>query len=464
METTTAAGSQTTMRPQERRRRVFRLALPAVGEQVLNTLVGLADTFLVGHLSITAAQQLGYTSSVALAGVGLANQIVWLCTVFFMAVSVGSTAVIARARGAGDTVLINRALRQSLILGLVMGTLTTIAGVTLAEPAVQLLGAGPDVLPQAASFLRIAATTFLPASLLFIGTAALRGVGDTRTPLLVMLGVNVVNIVVSWLLINGNLGMPVLGVDGAAIGSAIARGGGGLVLMWLLWRGRGVLKLSLNLRPDREIMSRIVQIGLPSGAEQLVFQGALLIFVRFINQLGTVAYAAHNVVLNIESLSFLPGMGYAVAASTLTGMALGARKPDEAEANAYEALWQGGLMMSLLGLVMIIFPHQLIALFAADPAVADTGATAMRLAGLFQPFLAMNFILSGALRGAGDTRWPLYTKIISTWGIRLPVMLLLLSMSFGLTGVWIAMALDFAAQSFLALWRFRKGNWKRMRV
>ena len=446
------------------RRAVVRLALPAVGEQVLNTLVGLSDTFLVGHLNAQASARLGYSSAEALAGVGLASQLIWLITVCFMAVSVGCTAMIARARGAGDDALANRVLRQSLLGGLAMGVLATLIGVGLARPMLQALGPAPGVLARGVLFLQIASSTFAPAALLFIGTAALRGVGDTRTPLVVMLGVNVVNIALSWLLINGNLGAPVLGVAGSAIGAALARGGGGLVLVALLLRGRSGLRLLPDMRPDWPLLGRLARIGAPSGAEQLVFQGALLIFVSFVTRLGTAAYAAHNVVISIESLSFLPGLGYAIAASALVGQHLGAGEPDLAEASTYEALRQCALLMSMLGLGMMLLPHQLIALFVADPQVADAGAGAMRIAGAMQPFLALSFVVSGGLRGAGDTRWPLYSKLVSTWGVRLPLVLALLALGWGLSGVWVAMASDFAVQALLALWQFRRGRWKTLAV
>jgi putative MATE family efflux protein len=446
------------------RRDVLLLALPAVGEQVLNTLVGLADTFLVGHLNEQTAAKLGYDSAAALAGVGLANQMVWLITVLFMAVSVGSTALIARARGANDIASANHTLRQSIIVGLAMGLVATVVGLTCATPFMQLLGAGPEVLPLGTTFMQIASLTFIPAALLFIGTATLRGMGDMRTPLYVMLGVNGVNIALSWLLVNGNLGAPTLGVAGSAIGAAIARGGGGLVLVGILLYGRSGLKLKFDLRPNWELLRRLIRIGLPSAGEQLVFQGALLIFVRFVTGLGTVAYAAHNVVLNIESLSFLPGMGYAIAATTLVGQRLGAEQPEQAEASAYESLLQASLMMTTLGVVMMLFPHQLIALFSADPLVADTGAAAMQLAGVMQPLMALNFVMSGGLRGAGDTRWPLYSKIISTWGVRLPLIILLLWLGLGLTGAWIAMTADFLTQGLVTWLRFRRGAWKALRV
>jgi Na+-driven multidrug efflux pump len=121
-------------------------------------------------------------------------------------------------------------------------------------------------------------------------------------------------------------------------------------------------------------------------------------------------------------------------------------------------------MMTVLGLVMVLFPHALIGLFAEDPLVANTGANVMRIAGAFQPLLALNFIMSGGLRGAGDTRWPLYTKIVSTWGVRLPLVTLLVSLGFGLTGAWIAIASDFLIQGLLAWWRFRKGAWQTVQV
>ncbi|MBC8161567.1 MAG: MATE family efflux transporter [Roseiflexaceae bacterium] len=448
-----------------RQRRVFKLALPAVGEQVLNTTVGLVDTFLIGNLTLAAAATLGYSGTQALNGVGLANQMVWLVTMFFAAVGVGATAIIARARGAQDMLTANQALKQSLLLGLLLGLASSLLMYALAPAAMQLLGADATIAPLGVNYLRTVAISFVPTALLFLGTAALRGVGDTRMPLLVMLGVNAVNIVVCLLLINGTGGLPALGVEGAALGAAIGRGGGGVFLVaLLLWRGRSGLKLDLDLRPQWDMLKRIARIGMPSGGEQLVFQGALLVFVRFVTGLGTASYAAHNVVLNIESLSFLPGMGYAIAASTLVGQNLGASKPEDAQADAYEAQRQGLIMMSALGLIMLLFPRQLLGLFSSDPAVLAAGVGPMRIAGLFQPLLAINFIMSGALRGAGDTRWPLFTKLVSTWGIRLPLVMLLLTLGFGLNGIWIAMATDFGVQAALAWWRFEQGRWKAERV
>lgn len=447
------------------RRRVFTLALPAVFEQLLNTLVGLADVYMVGNLSLVAAAALGYTSATALNATGLGNQFTWLVMVFFMAVGIGSTALTARAVGARDTPILGRIVRQSIVLAAIVGFGALIGGLLFAEPFLRLLDTPAEVLPLATSYVHLNALAFFPTALLLVGTAMLRGSGDTRTPLYVMLGINLVNIGITWLLVNGQFGLPAMGVNGAAIGTAVARGAGGIIILWLLLRGHSGLRLSWDLRPDREMLGRLLRIGLPTAGEQLIFQGALLIFIRFVNGLGTAAYAAHTVSINIESLSFLPGLGYAAATSALVGQALGARDPRRAEAYTYEALLQGGLMMALIGSTMVFFPQTLTAIFVNDPAVIEAAAAPLRAAGLVQPALAVSFIMLGALRGAGDTRWPLYSRMLTTWGVRLPLtILLVVYFDMGLPGIWLAMCTDFTLQAILALYRFNSGRWQRIEV
>lgn len=447
------------------RRRVFSLALPAVAEQLLNTLVGLADVFLVGNLTLATMGLLGYNSATALTAVGLGNQFTWVMMVLFMAVGIGATALVSRAVGARDEASMARIIRQTVVMGAIVGGVATALGLLAAEPFLWLINAPAETRAIGATYIRINALAFLPAALLLAATASLRGAGDTRTPLLLMLGVNGLNIVVTWLLVNGQLGLPALGVTGAAIGTALARGLGGLAAVGLLLHGLSGLRLIPDLRPDGETLKRLLRVGLPTAGEQFVFQAALLIFVRFVTNLGTTAYAAHNVTITIESLSFLPGLGYAAATSALVGQALGARDPAEAERSAYEGLLQGGLLMSLLGALMFLFPQQLVSIFINDPEVIAAAVPPLRAAGLVQPALAVSFILLGALRGAGDTRWPLYSRLITTWVVRLPLTVVLVSwLGGGLAGVWLAMCTDFTLQAIMVLWRFSSGKWQKIEV
>jgi putative MATE family efflux protein len=442
---------------------VLALALPAVGEQFLNLLVGLVDTFLVGHLASSSAALLGYGSAQALAAVGISGYVVWAVTTLFIATAVGATALIARATGAGHFAEANSVVRQALLLGALMGLIGMVAIAIFAHPMMDVLGAPPDVLPLAVGYLRITSFSMILAALLFVGTAVLRGAGDTRTPLYLMGVVNVINMLVAWLLVNGQLGFPVLGVRGSAWGAAIARGIGGLLVLAILVRGRSSLKLDRLPRPDRVMLRRLFVVGLPSGGEQLAFQLALMIYAGFITKLGTVAFAAHNTVLNIESVSFLPGAGFATAATTLVGQSLGANDAARARRSGYEAFLQGAIFMTIMGVLFILMPHWMISLMVGDPAVIAAGVTPLRIVGVIQPLLAANFVFSGALRGAGDTRFPLWIKLFSPWLLRLPLAWFLIPW-IGLTGAWVALSFDLATQGVLAWWRFRGGRWERIRI
>jgi multidrug resistance protein, MATE family len=445
------------------RRRVFRLALPAVGEQFLNMLVGLVDIYLLGHLAAGAVLMLGYGPAEGLASVGLANYLLWIVTTLYMAGAVGATALIARAVGAGEHHDANRFMRQSLVIGLVLGSLGLVILYAAAPLAMRLLGAEPLVADLGVSFLRITALSMPLAGVMFMLNAAMRGSGDTKTPLYIMGIVNGLNILISWLLVSGQFGLPAMGVVGAAWGTAVGRAMGGVIAVLVLLWGRGILKIDRLPRPDLTVVRRIMRVGIPTAAEMFVFQGALVIFARFITGLGTVPYAAHNTVITVESISFLPGFGFAIAATTLVGQSLGAKDAALARRSGHEAFFQGAIFMSFMGLLFVLFPELFLRMLVSDPAVVAAGVLPLRMVGVIQPLLAANFVYAGALRGAGDTRWPLLIKLIAPWFIRLPLALLLIPI-WGLDGAWLAMSIDLAAQGVLAYWRFRGDRWERIKV
>lgn len=452
-------------RPKESslRRQVLRLALPAVGEQFLNMLVGLADVYLVGHMTTRAINQLGYGPAEGLAGVGLANYVVWIITTIFMASAVGSTALIARATGAKEHGEANNIVRQSLLLGTVMGLIGLLLMYTTAGLAMRLFGAAPDVAALGERFLHINAVSMPLAGIMFVLNAALRGAGDTKTPLLIMILVNGLNILISWLLVSGHVGFPTMGIEGAAWGSTISRIVGGIVVVGVLIRGCGLLKLDRLPRPHGNTLMRILQVGLPTGAEMFAFQSALVVYARFVTNLGTVPYAAHNTVITAESISFLPGLGFAVAATTLVGQSLGAEDPRRARRSGHEAYIQSAVFMGIMGVLFVIVPEFFLSLLVDDPQVVAAGVLPLRLVGIIQPLLAANFVYAGALRGAGDTRWPLLIKLVSPWLVRVPLAIWLIPL-YGLTGAWIAMSVDLAVQGVLAFWRFRGNAWERIKV
>jgi MATE family multidrug resistance protein len=466
----------------ERTHSVLNLALPAVGEQMLNMLVGLADTFMVGHLGASAV-----------AAVGLSNQAVMLVTTFFAAVATGVTALVARHIGARETGSAEGILGQGYLLGAALGLLGTVLSLALAVPIMIALRAPADVVIPGANYLSIVSTTFLLAAWMFIGNAALRGSGDTRSPMLVMLVVNVVNIAVAYLFIYGPGPFPQLGVEGSALGAAAGRGVGGLLVTGLLLRGRairrrstsavaeeqgaesalesgsaaaGVDKLRLRprlLRPDVIPLRRILNIGLPAGAEQLMMRLGMITYATTVAALGTAAFAAHQIALQAESLSYMPGFGFAVAATTLVGQGLGAGDPGRARADTYQAYRLALVLMSFMGLIFFFFPEQIMSIFIEDPAVIRLGVWPLRLVAFSQPMLATMMVFAGALRGAGDTRATLGITAAGLWLVRVPLAFLL-TPTLGLVGAWIAMGIDLNLRGLGMFLRFRSGKWAMIKV
>lgn len=437
------------------RKEVLRLALPATGEQLLSMMVSIVDTMLVGHLGASA-----------LAAVSLATQWTFMAITLFTAVSTGATAMVARSVGAGDWDTANRTVRQSVLVGLIIGLAATALALQFAEPAVALMGAEPEALAQGVTYMRIASSIFVLSALMFVGNACLRGAGDTRTSMMVMAVVNVLNIAVAWTAINGPFGLPRLGVAGSALGAAVGRAAGGLLVLGILLKGRSGLKLDWrSWRPDFGLAKRVLRVGLPTGAERVAMRFGMMIFMRAIAGLGTVAVAAHAVALRAESFSFMPGFGFAVAGTTLVGQGLGAHDPKRAERSGYLTYQMAAALMAVMGLVFILFPQLLIGLFTDDLAVVQTAVTPLRIVGFIQPLLAAAMVFPGSLRGAGDTRFPMYVTGASIWSIRVPAAILLgLGLGMGLTGAWLGMATDLTVRGIVFFLRFRSGRWKLMKV
>jgi MATE family multidrug resistance protein len=449
------------------RRRVWALALPAIGEQVLAMGVGVSDTFLAGHLTPAASASLGYGQATAVAAVGVATIATWVSITTFFAINVGVTALVARATGAGDRRLATRSAAQGLALGFLIGLAMVILAVPLADLVTAALGVSGQVATLVAQYIRVFSLAFPFVGAASAATAAMRGSSDARRPLIVMLIVNGVNILASWTLLNGmpSLGIPAFGVVGSAVGAAIGWTlGAALALTFLLRAHRHAPTISLpDLRPKLATVKRILSVGLPSAVELFVLQVGVIFFGRFVVALGAVPYAAYATINTIESLGTLPGFGFAVATTALVGQALGASDAKLAERTVYAALRPCLMVMCAIGLLALLFPHALFSLFIADKAVAAAGELAMRVSILTLTASAFAFVFNGALRGAGDTKFPVVVRAAGTWGLRAPLAIMLIPL-LGLPGARLAMALDFATQAGLSYWRFRSGKWRKSRV
>jgi MATE family multidrug resistance protein len=305
-------------------------------------------------------------------------------------------------------------------------------------------------------------------ALLVAGNACLRGSGDTRTPLMIMLLVNASNVAIAWIFINGQFGLPAMGVQGAALGAAVSWTLGACLVLLLVFGRKSIgrssynsFKVPFNLHLDRPAASLMISQALPSSAEQWIFQIGIIFFSRMLVGLGTTTYAAHNAVVSIDSISFLPGIGLGIAVTVLVGQSLGAGKPEEAKLFAYNAYKMGLIFMTTMGLVFFFFPEFFLGLLIADPEVVQAAVPGLRIAGLFDPVIGTAFIFVGALRGAGDTRFPLYVRMFTSVALRVGLGFIFIEvMHLGLVGGRLAMGLDSVFMAGLMVWRFRKGKWQ----
>ena len=448
-------------------RHIWSMALPAIGEQMLAMGVGLTDTFLSGHLTPLAAQHLGYGRTAAVDAIGAASTAVWVVLTVFFAINVGVTALVARGVGAQDRRMVNRAAAQSIALGALAGALMLVLAVPLAEVITRLLGLSGTVAVLAAGYIRILSLAMPATGIASAANAAMRGAGDTRRPMLVMLVVNGANIAGSLLLLSGapRFGIPAIGVYGSATGAAAGWVFGAIFAIWLLRQPhpRSPRLAFRAVRPERAMMWRVLRIGLPSAFEMVIFQIGVVTFMRQVVGLGSSAYAANVAINAVESIATLPAFGFAVAATALVGQALGAGDAGLASRSAWETLRPCLAVVVPLGLLALVAPQLLLGTFVADPAVMGVGSLAMRLSILTMPASAIAMIFNGALRGAGDTKFPVIVRAAGTWGVRLPLAMLLIPL-LALPGGRVVMALDFSTQATLACWRFQSGKWRRARV
>jgi putative MATE family efflux protein len=301
------------------------------------------------------------------------------------------------------------------------------------------------------------------------------------TGLVIMAIVNAVNVAVSWVLVLGPGPIPALGWQGIALGTMLGHLVGGLLVLVLLIRGRSGLRLQWRwLRPSGDLIRRLLNVGVPGGTDTLAIIFCHLWFVSVINQLGDLAAAAHGVAIRIESLAFLSGAAFQVAATTLAGQYLGAGDYRKAGRSVLMALLVGGSVMVTAGLIFFSCSLPLARLFvrADQVAVAHQAAPLLRIVAVAMPAFALTLILSGALRGAGDTRWPLVFNMVGFLGVRIPgAYWLALSQvpldgtgwalggwGLGVTGAWYAMATDLHVRAVLVVYRFWHGGWKRVKV
>jgi putative MATE family efflux protein len=431
------------------RRSVMILALPVTLTTFLQRAEGIVAVLLVGGLGATS-----------IAAVGLGQLLAFVATTFVSGISVGTNVIVAQLWGARRRQDAGEAARHFLWLSIGVSVMLAGLGIAGNQFVMQQLGAESSVIELALPYSTVIFLVIPCTVLIQVLSSILQGTGDTKTPMYGLIGVNLLHICLAYPLIYGRWGAPNLGLKGAAIAVGLAEAIG---MLYLLLRCRPILKESSTLRLD--LIRSIWEVGASVSGERIVQQAGIFIYTKLVLLYGTVAYAAHQVGLSIESFSFLPGYGLAIAAATMVGQSIGAGKYTRAKLENWEANRLAIVIMAGMGLLFFFFPHTLLRAFTTDDAVIELGMMFLKIVALLQVPLALTMVLAGSLRGAGDTRFIMGATMIGMWGVRVPLALLasLWTRQY-VFYIWAAMIADWTVRMGLLLWRYRSERWRQIQV
>ena len=436
--------------------RIFLLAWPVMAEMFLQTLAQMVDMAMVGRLG-----------QAAIAAIGLSFRPLFVGQAIFLGLGVATTAMVARFMGAGDKAMATRAAEQSLMTTSILALALSAFGYFLARQITVFMGATGDVVGLGTSYLKGFSPGLFFLMLATIMTSALRASGDTKTSFYAGAISNVVNVAGNYILIFGKFGFPAMGVYGAAIATSFSRLVMAGILFAALLRGKG--GLHLNWRDfatfDWDMIRRLFKIGIPAALERFVQSLSMMLHLKILATLGTTAVAITTLSGNVEQLSFMPSIGFAVAASALVGQNLGARRPDEAEKSGWAAMRLCSYFMGTMGLLFILIPGVFIRIYTSDPAVIAPAESVMRMIGLTQLPQAIAFVGSGVLRGAGDTQAVLGITILGNVILRIGLTyLFVVVLGWGLWSAFAAVLIDWAVRGSLMAHWVKLGKWKAIKV
>ena len=437
-------------------KRTVDIALPSTIEAVLISLIGAVDMMMVGTIGANA-----------IASVGICNQPKFIILATILSLNVGVTVVVSHRKGEENRESANRTLAQAWMISAMIAAVLSTLGFIFAKPVVEFAGATSEYSDMAALYLRsIMIGNFFNSMSLTIN-AAQKGSGNTKIAMRTNVTANLVNVVFNFLLINGIGFFPKMGVLGAGIATSLGNFVAFVMsVISISHPGEFLhLKLKEHFKFDKKTLRDLFKIASSSFAEQVFLRIGFFLYSKTVAGLGMVAYATHNVCMQLMSLSFSFGEGLSVATSSLVGQSLGARRKDMAM--IYSKLTQrlGNVIGLTLGMIMIIFRSQLIGLFTDDLTIIKTGSDIVFIIAATMFFQITQVVTYGCLRSAGDVKFTALLSLLSVTLVR-PILtwVFVSPLALGLFGAWISLFLDQLVRYFGSKWRHRKGHWVNIEI
>ncbi len=437
-------------------RSLWSLSVPIVAANLLQTAYHLTDTFWVGRLGRDAVASVSLTFPVMFllisAGGGLA---------------VAGTILVAQFTGQGSRDRVDYISAQTFLMLVAVSVFLTALGYFSSEPLIGLFGVDQAVAAGAVSYLKISFLGLIFLFSFFVFQSLLRGVGDVKTPMYIVLGTVILNLVFDPLFIFGFWFVPGFGVAGAAVATVATQGLAAAFGIFILFSGRYDIHLKLkNLKPDFAILKKILKLGLPASTEHFTMSLGIAALMLVVSGLGTAVIASYGIGMRIFGFVIIPAFGMAEATSTLVGQNIGAGKAERAGQIARLSVNTAFILLTLVGLALFLFSEQVVGLFIRDDAeVLKMGGRFVKIMAFGFGFIGAKNVFGGAFRGSGNTLLSMMLGISYFWFMRLPIAYFLSNYTYlNETGIWLSFPLASVIGAFLAWMFFKNGRWKYRKV
>lgn len=438
-------------------KKVGKITFPAFLELFLMALLNVVNMVMVSRLGVHA-----------ISSVGITNQPFFLLLAFSFAVNVGTTTLVSWSMGKNDKKQASFVAKQAILFNLFLGSIMAATGHFGARFFMPLMIDDPVIITYSTQFLELKSLGLIFQAATMSISASFRGAGLTKIPMFYNLAASIVHICLNFLLIYGNLGFPRLEITGAAISTIFAQFFAFILGLTIItfWKKSPIrIKLTGPWIPHIKTIKDITAIGIPAAGEQFVIQTGLLIYTRILSSLDTAAFAAHQIAININTMAFSVSQAFSISNTALVGRACGMNDYNLAENYTVHAMRLARISTAIVTLAFIIFSVQIIGIYTADPMVINFAIPVFYVMAINQYVQSAQMTISGALRGSGDTLYPLYASIVGIWGFRIILALFFVFvLNWGVVGGWLAFVLDQMGRSIVVRRRFKSGKWRQMKA
>ncbi|MEW9121204.1 MAG: MATE family efflux transporter [Thermotaleaceae bacterium] len=439
------------MNTQEIRKKIYGMILPISLESVLQMLAGFVAMAMIGRIS-----------TVAIGSVGLSNRITQIVWSIFKGVTTGATVFIAQAYGARDFKRLKQIVQQTLLSTILLVILIQQLVFWRADMFISWLGGKEDLLLKGSLYLKTISWGLPFVAIMLVVAGVLQGMGNAKTPMKIALIMNGVNVVGNYLLISGNLGFPALGIKGSAMATAFAQFVGAMIGLYIIFGKNGPLEGGLKtsfFKIHTASVLGIYRLGTPTAMESIFWQLCTILLTRLILTFGEIPLAAHQLGVQAEAISYMPAVGFSIAATAFVGQSLGAKKPELARIYLKEIIKGSVVITSVSAAILLFLPYQVMGILTNQQEVIELGVIYLMLMAAVQIPQNLAGVLYGAMRGAGFTQAPMVVVGTGLWLIRLPIAYLLaIVFGYNIYGIWYAITFDMAFRFLLSFWLYKRKN------